>query len=119
MDLYYLAAYLILNYENKLLESVNNESEIHTESGIDYWIFTRNTYKNNIPPFLIGKWLFDGCLIHIALKTNKLTIDATNEIQIIHQDVRNLTCFWPLSRQAAGSTAIFLRLSPSLDRLNY
>ena len=34
-----------INYENKLLESVNNESEIHTESGIDYWIFTKNTYK--------------------------------------------------------------------------
>ena len=78
------------NYENKLIESVNNTYELHPLSGIDYWIFTRNTYKNNIPPFLIGKWLFDGCLIHLANKTNKLTINATNEIQIIHQDVRNL-----------------------------
>lgn len=83
--------YSDINYENKLIDSINKESEIHPESGIDYWIFTRNTYKNNIPPFLIGKWLFDGCLIHIAIKTNKLTIDATNEIQIIHQDVRKLT----------------------------
>lgn len=87
----YKIDYTNINYENKLLESINNESEIHSETGIDYWIFTRNTYKNNIPPFLIGKWLFDGCLIHIALKKNKLTIDATNEIQIIHQDVRKLT----------------------------
>lgn len=87
----YNIEYTDINYENKLLESINNESELHSETGIDYWIFTRNTYKNNIPPFLIGKWLFDGCLIHIALKNNKLTINATNEIQIIHQDTRKLT----------------------------
>jgi hypothetical protein len=86
----YKIDYSDINYEKNLLESINKESELHPESGIDYWIFTRNTYKNNIPPFLIGKWLFDGCLIHIALKTNKLTINATNEIQIIHQDVRKL-----------------------------
>lgn len=79
------------NYENKLLESINNESEIHPETGIDYWIFTRNTYKNNIPPFLIGKWLFDGCLVHLANKSDKLTINATNELQVIHQDSRKLT----------------------------
>ena len=86
----YKIEYTDINYENKLIDSINKESEIHGESGIDYWIFTRNTYKNNIPPFLIGKWLFDGCLVHLAIKTNKLTIDATNEIQIIHQDARKL-----------------------------
>ena len=27
--------------KKKLLESVNNESEIHSSSGIDYWIFKK------------------------------------------------------------------------------
>ena len=99
----YKIEYTDINYENKLIDSINKESEIHSKSGIDYWIFTRNTYKNNIPPFLIGKWLFDGCLVNLAIKTNKLTIDATNEIQIIHQDTRNLTNDDSLAIQSSSS----------------
>ena len=95
--------YSDINYENKLIESVNNMSELHPLTGIDYWIFTRNTYKNNIPPFLIGKWLFDGCLVHLANKTNKLTINATNEIQIIHQDTRNLVDTNSASKKSSSS----------------
>lgn len=79
------------NYEDKLIESINGSSELHPTTGIDYWIFKKNTYVNKIPPFLIGRWYFDGCLVHIAKKNDNHVINATKILNVIHQDTRILS----------------------------
>ena len=40
--------------------------------------------------------------MHLAIKTNKLTINATNEIQIIYQDARKLNYNTQYSKSSSG-----------------
>ena len=57
----------------------------HNKTGIDYFIFSKGTFKE-IPPFAIGRTSWDNWLVYAARATGVPVIDATNSIMAIHQN---------------------------------
>ncbi len=73
------------DWQEKLREVLSKEGKLHGLSGMDYWIFSRNI-QFNTPPFTEGRFATDGWLVYKA-KTFKIPIiDATEVINIIHQN---------------------------------
>ena len=62
-----------------------NEGEMHAPSGIDYFVFNKDLWKS-LPDFIIGRPGYDNWLIWKARRTFVPIIDATNSIQVIHQN---------------------------------
>ena len=61
------------------------KSQKHGCSGIDYFVFTKGQF-NNIPNFVIGRWGWDNWLIWKARRSMLPIIDASDDIQVIHQN---------------------------------
>ena len=76
------------NNENEITNFWNmakNKSQKHGCSGIDYFIFKRWQFKN-IPDFIIGRWGWDNWLIWKARRSMVPVIDASDDVQVIHQN---------------------------------
>ena len=69
----------------KLKEKVRNQGKIHPATGIDYFIFKRRLW-DKIPPFAIGRTVWDQWLLWSAWKSGVKVIDATSVITAIHQN---------------------------------
>lgn len=74
-----------INWERKLRDFVAKFGKIHGFSGIDYFVFTRGLYQN-IPPFAIGRPVWDNWLIYKARSLNIPVIDATKVVMAVHQN---------------------------------
>jgi len=57
---------------------------LHPKTGIDYFVFRRGFYKE-IPPFAIGRTIWDNWLLYNARFQRFPMIDATSVITVIHQ----------------------------------
>jgi len=72
------------NWADKLLDKARMEGRAHSLSGIDYFIFRRNTIK--MPPFAVGRPGWDGWLIGEMRRRGIPVIDASESILVIHQN---------------------------------
>ena len=72
-------------WENDLKMEVNNAGSLHAETGVDYFVFPKGMW-GNIPPFALGRTVWDNWLIHRALDLKAHVIDATQATSIIHQN---------------------------------
>ena len=72
-------------WEDRIINQVKEEGSLHRMSGMDYWIFRRDSQLNP-PSFVVGRTGFDGWLIKNARYNKVPVIDATESITIIHQN---------------------------------
>ena len=69
----------------KFWSYAKNKSIKHAPTGIDYFIFRKNTFKN-IPPLAIGRFGWDNWLLWKARRMRVPLIDLSNGIFAIHQN---------------------------------
>ncbi|MFC1851870.1 hypothetical protein ACFL27_16890 [candidate division CSSED10-310 bacterium] len=72
-------------WEAKVRKHVNEKGVLHTHFGIDYFIFPRG-FWGKIPPFAIGRTIWDNWLIYRARSLRADVIDVSAIVTIIHQN---------------------------------
>jgi hypothetical protein len=73
------------DWEKELRERIKKEGKLHGPAGIDYFVFPRYLWEN-IPPFAVGRTLWDNWFLYKAWISNIPLIDATQVITAIHQN---------------------------------
>jgi len=76
------------NDQNKIREfwrRANKDSVKHPCTGIDYFVFNKNTFKT-IPDFAIGRPGYDNWLLWNARRHFLPLVDLSNDIMAIHQN---------------------------------
>lgn len=73
------------DWQRKLREERLKNGKLHRMSGMDYWIFPKHIQFNH-PPFTNGRFATDGWLVYEARRRKIPVIDATEIVEIIHQN---------------------------------
>jgi hypothetical protein len=73
------------NWSNILRQQTQAQGKLHPPMGSDYFIFPRTCFQE-IPTFAIGRAGWDNWMIYEARCRGWLTLDATADIFIIHQN---------------------------------
>ena len=71
-------------WTDKLLERVKSEGKLHGLSGMDYFVFPRNSV--DMPAFAVGRPGWDTWLIYNMRSRRVPVINATDAITVIHQN---------------------------------
>jgi hypothetical protein len=75
------------DWEKKVVEIAGKRGKLHAACGIDYFIFSKNTYDiSKIHPFAIGKCHWDRWLVGKCLTTGIPTVDMTKDVLAVHQN---------------------------------
>jgi O-antigen/teichoic acid export membrane protein len=69
----------------KLEARARRHGRLHEATGMDYFIFPRGQLAR-MPPFPVGRALWDNWMVHNARRERIPVIDATGGIAIIHQN---------------------------------
>jgi hypothetical protein len=72
-------------WEDTLRRQVSERGTLHPPSGIDYFIYRRGLW-GEIPPFAVGRTMWDNWLIWRARKRGAMVVDATDSIWAVHQN---------------------------------
>ena len=72
-------------WEAALRERLHREGKRHLRAGSDYFIFPRSCFEH-IPDFSIGRAGWDNWMIYEARRQGWPVIDATPDVDIIHQN---------------------------------
>jgi hypothetical protein len=72
-------------WQERLKKECLEKGSRHKPSGSDYFIYPRACFKN-IPDFAIGRAGWDNWMIFESRRQGWKTIDASEEIHIIHQN---------------------------------
>lgn len=72
-------------WPERLLERVRTEGKLHRASGSDYFIFPRDCFVD-MPAFAIGRAGWDNWMIYAGRRNGWPVVDATDAIQIVHQN---------------------------------
>jgi hypothetical protein len=72
-------------WEQALIDRANNHGKWYGPLGIDYFLFRKGLWKT-IPPFAVGRTVWDNWLIYEARRQSAIVIDATKCIHAIHQN---------------------------------
>jgi hypothetical protein len=73
------------NWERLLLDRVRTRGRQRSPEWIDYFVFPRDLYAN-LPPFAIGRPVFDNWLLWKARSLGARLLDASEVIMAIHQN---------------------------------
>ena len=72
------------NWKKQMLHDIESKGILHSISGMDYFIFKKNTIR--MPTFAVGRPNWDTWLIYDFLKRKLPVIDATEKFPIAHQN---------------------------------
>lgn len=72
-------------WQERLKQECTEKGNLHKPTGSDYFIFPRPCFQK-IPDFAIGRAGWDNWMIYESRRQGWTTIDATQKIQIIHQN---------------------------------
>ena len=72
-------------WESALRERLHCEGKRHLRAGSDYFIFPRSCFEH-IPDFSIGRAGWDNWMIYEARRQGWPVVDATPDVDIIHQN---------------------------------
>jgi hypothetical protein len=72
-------------WPDALRERARRHGRLHEATGIDYFIFPRGQLTT-MPPFPVGRALWDNWMIHQARTARVPVIDATNRVMVVHQN---------------------------------
>jgi hypothetical protein len=73
------------DWEGRLRRRVAESGTLHAETGIDYFLYRPGLW-GKIPPFAVGRTMWDNWLILNARRRRALVIDATDSIWAVHQN---------------------------------
>jgi hypothetical protein len=73
------------DWESRLRSDVRDRGALHIAQGIDYFVFRRGTFES-IPPFALGRTVWDHWLIFDAVKRGVRVIDVTPSATVVHQN---------------------------------
>lgn len=73
------------DWEDSLRSLAAKYGKWHGCTGIDYFVFSRGLFPE-IPPFAIGRTMWDNWLIYKARSLKAPVVDATRTIKAIHQE---------------------------------
>lgn len=71
------------DWEIDLKDRLKQLGRLHSHTGIDYFVFPKGLYKD-IPPFAIGRTVWDNWLIYWASSQRIPVIDATSVVTVVH-----------------------------------
>ena len=74
-----------LEREPRLRRAIVERGVLHSHMGVDYYIFPKMLWVE-IPPFAIGRTVYDNWLIYRARLSGARVIDATKLITCVHQN---------------------------------
>ncbi|HTT32409.1 MAG TPA: hypothetical protein VMH48_02300, partial [Methylomirabilota bacterium] len=74
------------NWETRLRERVLREGRRRGPEWIDYFVFTRGVYSEELPSFAVGRVFWDNWLVWKALDSNHPVIDASAAVLAVHQN---------------------------------
>ncbi len=72
-------------WQERLKQECREKGTLHKPTGSDYFVYPRECFQS-IPDFAIGRAGWDNWMIYQSRFQGWKTIDATGEIQIIHQN---------------------------------
>lgn len=72
-------------WEKKVRDQVRERGRLEDPSGIDFFIFRRGLWPA-IPPFAVGRTMWDNWLIYQARARDAVVVDATTVLIAIHQN---------------------------------
>ena len=72
-------------WQERLQAECDATGKLHKPMGSDYFVFPRTCFTQ-IPDFAIGRAGWDNWMIYEARQRGWLTVDATQDVIIIHQD---------------------------------
>jgi hypothetical protein len=72
-------------WEENLQAEVDARGQLHPLSGIDFFLY-RKGFWNAIPPFGVGRTMWDNWLIYHARASGAMLVDATPGVRIVHQN---------------------------------
>jgi hypothetical protein len=73
-------------WEEKLRKIAFSANDRRNEWFIDYFVFSRDIYGDDIPPFVIGTVRWDNWLIWKALDSRVAVVDASPVVAAVHQN---------------------------------
>ncbi len=73
------------NWEYSLRSIVLQQGHPDIEKGIDYFVYTRGLY-DTVPPFALGRTVFDNWLIYHARSRWVPVVDASPVVMAVHQN---------------------------------
>ena len=73
------------NWKDQLKVTAVKQGKLHGHTGLDYFVFSRGLYPE-MPPFALGRTMWDNWLIYKARSLEVPVIDATQMINAIHQE---------------------------------
>jgi hypothetical protein len=78
-------AFANVDWATQLAGRARAEGRLHEPTGIDYFIFPRGQMAS-MPPFPVGRALWDNWMIHHARVTGIPVVDATAVVLAVHQN---------------------------------
>jgi hypothetical protein len=72
------------NWENSLKKYAENNGRLLSPTGMDYFVFKKGLFKQDLPPFLIGRTLWDPYLVYYAKEKGCELIDITHDAPVYH-----------------------------------
>ena len=65
---------------------VRLNGRLHSNWGIDYFIFRREDWHYELPPYLPGNWRWDNHIVYLFMLTaHTVIVDATETVTAFHQ----------------------------------
>ncbi len=74
------------DWEERLSQYVTKFGTLEPPSGIDYFVFPRDSEQSQLPPFTVGRPGWDNWFIYNARRRGIPVIDATQVVTAIHQN---------------------------------
>lgn len=72
-------------WEGRLRAEARTRGSLHPHTGVDYYVYPRGLW-GEIPPFAVGRVVYDNWLIWHARSRGAAVIDATRVVMSIHQN---------------------------------
>ena len=72
-------------WEDRLRADISRRGVLHAVTGIDYFAFQRGMW-GEIPPFAIGRSIWDEWLLFRARRRGAVIVDATEVVTAVHQN---------------------------------
>jgi len=67
-----------------LVKSAMREGVVHSDWGIDYIVIPPHIFPESFPPYLVGRWRWDNCLLLDLILSRVPTVDVTTTNPVIH-----------------------------------
>jgi hypothetical protein len=75
---------LLTGWQQRFQDGCRRSGKLHKPMGSDYFVFPRTCFSE-IPDFAIGRAGWDNWMIYEARQRGWKTVDATNDVFVIHQ----------------------------------